>query len=435
MSDFVAFTEDIDSGMEILAHFGILGMKHGKRNGPPYPLGSGDHSAGEKAAAKAAGVSVGSDSGKGSIENVKKPKPSKSPSKPLTPEERRAAALEAVSKGDKKKITKNMDQLSTDELRDAEARAKLKESLERDDPNKKSKADKEKEAAIRSGDKAKIQEYADKMSYNELAEAMNKMNLMTQLNYVAPPPTAMDKLKKAADAAGKFKEVAEKGIGAYNVLAKVMNAANKDANWPIIGEKPKEEKKDGDNKEKEKTKDAVKEVVKEVKKTYEEQAKEKFKNAKTDYKYEKKLEDWKTKQDARRAKGEDIEDDDDDTPASSNTKPVSNESKSERDAKMEQHESNKDQGIHRFNTKTMDRLTQVTSQKGNELGPNVAFTNENYSRGPQTKSVNWNTGINAESMSNWKSTWNSVASVDNTRSISDDLTPAEQEFLDSFKKR
>lgn len=327
MSDFVAFTEDIDGGMKILEHFGILGMKHGKRNGPPYPLGSGDHSAGEKAAAEAAGVKVGSDSGKGSIENVKKKKTK--PKKPLTPEERRAQALEAVSKGDKKKITKNMDQLTTDELRDAEARAKLKESLSKSDPNYKSKADKEKEEAIKSGDKAQIQAYASKMSYNELAEAMNKMNLMAQLNYVAPPPTAMDRLKQAADAAGKFKDVAEKGIGAYNVLAKVMNAANKDANWPIIGEKPKEEKKDGEkDKEKEKAKDAVKTVVNEVKKSYEEQAKEKFKNAKTDYKYEKKLEDWKNKQDARRAKGEDIEDDDDNAPASSsNSSSGSTESK------------------------------------------------------------------------------------------------------------
>jgi len=33
-----------------IRHHGILGMKWGKRNGPPYPLGSGDHSASEKKA-------------------------------------------------------------------------------------------------------------------------------------------------------------------------------------------------------------------------------------------------------------------------------------------------------------------------------------------------------------------------------------------------
>jgi hypothetical protein len=367
MSDFAAFTEDIDGGMEILEHFGILGMKHGKRNGPPYPLGSGDHSAGEKAAAKAAGVSVGSDSGKGSIENVKKPKRSKTPSKPLTPEERRAAALEAVSKGDKKKITKNMDQLSTDELRDAEARAKLKESLERDDPNKKSKADKEKEAAIRSGDKAKIQEYADKMSYNELSEAMNKMNLMAQLNYVAPPPTAMDKLRTAAEAAGKFKDVAEKGIGAYNVLAKVMNAANKDANWPIIGEKPKEEKKDGEkDKEKEKTKEAVKTVANEVKKSLEETYADKLKEEKLKYKNEQKFNKWKEKQEAKAL------------------------NKQAKEAEKEEDEPEVSTAMNKTYVKDFD-----------------------------------DTNI-----------WNSVAEASkNSQPISDDLTPAEQEFLDSFKKR
>lgn len=33
-----------------LAHHGILGMKWGKKNGPPYPLDAADHSASEKKA-------------------------------------------------------------------------------------------------------------------------------------------------------------------------------------------------------------------------------------------------------------------------------------------------------------------------------------------------------------------------------------------------
>lgn len=368
MSDFEAYAEDIDNGSDWLEHHGILGMKWNRKNGPPYPLGQGDHSSGEKAAAKAAGVSVGSDSGKGSIENVKKKKPK--PKKELTPEERRAAALEAASKGDKKKITKNMDQLSTDELRDAETRAKLKDSLTREDPNNKkmTKAEREKDAAIKSGDKATIQAYADKMTYSELNEAINKMNLMAQLNYVAPPPTAMDKMKKAAEAVGKFKDVAQKGVEAYNVMAKVYNATHKDSQWPVIGEKPKDEKKDGDDKkkdkEKEQTKEAVKEVGKEIVKSYQEQAKERYENAKTDYKYNKKLEKWKQKQEAK-----------------------------ENNKKAKEAEKEED-GAHGIKGQSWEVLKDFDD----------------------------------------KDIWRSVSEVDQTRHISDELTPAEREFLESFKR-
>lgn len=323
MGDFEAYSDDIDAGNEFLAHFGILGMGWGKRNGPPYPLDSGDHSSAEKAAAKAAGVSVGSDSGKGSIENVK-PKRSKSPKKPLTPEEKREQALKAAKSGDKKKIAKSIDDLSTDELRDAAERARLKDQLVKKDPSevKMSKADREKQDAIRSGDKEKVRQFADKMSYQELSEAMNKIDLMAKLNYEPPPPTAMDKMKDVANKLGTMKDVAEKSIGAYNTLAKVMNAVNKDTNWPIIGEKPKDGDKK-DDKEKEKTKEAVKEVTKEIKKSYEEQAKEKFENKKTDYKYEKKYNKWLDKQKKKEASGDDDEEDDDEDTSTPVTTPKS----------------------------------------------------------------------------------------------------------------
>ena len=54
----------------LMNHHGVLGQKHGVKNGPPYPLEEGDHSSSEESAAKKAGISVGTSSGKGSLDNV-----------------------------------------------------------------------------------------------------------------------------------------------------------------------------------------------------------------------------------------------------------------------------------------------------------------------------------------------------------------------------
>lgn len=318
MGDFTAFAEDIEFGMECLEHHGILGQKWGKLNGPPYPLGAGDHSAGEKSAAKAAGVKVGSDSGKGSMDNVKKKSSAqnkaKKPKKELTPEEKREAALAAARSGDKKKIAKYMDYLTTQELQEAETRARVKSGMTREEPGEKkvSKAEIEKQDAMRSGDKEKIKQYADKMSNSELQEALNRVDLNAKLNYVEPSPTAMDKLKTFANKVDDFRQVAEKGVNAYNLAAKVYNSTHKDgAQWPIIGDQKKDKEK---SKEDQLAEKLVKQMANDVKqnvqqaqqqkeeKSYKEKADEKLKNDKIDYKNQQKFEKWKAKQDAKAEK-------------------------------------------------------------------------------------------------------------------------------------
>lgn len=322
MGDFEAFADDIAIGMEYLEHHQILGAKWGVMNGPPYPLGSGDHSSSEKKAAEAAGVKVGSDSGKGSIDNVKKKKSDaqnkvKKAKKEMTPEERRQAALEAVRSGDKKKIAKYINELSTDELRDAQARSQMKDSLTRKDPSeqKASKEDVEKREAMLSGDKEKVKQYADKMTYAELSEAMNKVNLMTQLNHVDPPPSAMDKLTAAMNNVERFRQAAEKGIAAYNTAAKVYNSTHKDGGkWPIIGENNSNKEKSQEQKIAESlAKQAFNDVQRtaqqnrqqQEQKSHKEQAEEALRNAKIDYKNQKKMEKWVAKQEAKeKAKAE-----------------------------------------------------------------------------------------------------------------------------------
>lgn len=58
------FLKDFLSSEDILSHHGIVGQKWGKKNGPPYPLGTEDHSKAQIAAAKKAGVKVGKSTGR-----------------------------------------------------------------------------------------------------------------------------------------------------------------------------------------------------------------------------------------------------------------------------------------------------------------------------------------------------------------------------------
>lgn len=311
MGDFVAFSEDIDVGMEFLEHHGILGQKWGRKNGPPYPLGSGDHSVGEKRAAKAAGVKVGKSSGRGSLDALStfgsRSKSAPKVKKEMTEEEKREAALEAVRKGDKKKIAKYAEYLTSQELVDADNRVRSLNNISREEP-KASKEDVDKLNAIRSGDKEKVKEYADKMSYQELVEAMNKVDLTKKLNEVPPEPTVADKIDKAMNAIDRARGWAEKGIAAYNVMAKVYNSTHpNEKGWPEIhpsNNQSKEQKKEADVLTKlanNALRDTANNMQQAKEQNYQKKVDENLKKAKIDYKSQQEFNEWKEKQDKKNA--------------------------------------------------------------------------------------------------------------------------------------
>ena len=98
-----------------LAHHGILGQKWGKRNGPPYPLSEGDHSAAEKKAGYKQSLSGG--------ESIsKKAKTAKNVLK--------SDSGSRSSKALKEARRKDIDEMTTQELRETNARLREEKSYQ-----------------------------------------------------------------------------------------------------------------------------------------------------------------------------------------------------------------------------------------------------------------------------------------------------------------
>ena len=232
-----------------IAHHGILGMKWGHLNGPPYPLGKGDHSANEKKAASKAGIKVGTDSGKGSIENIKKSGTSvsksrassksetigsaKKESKPETPEEHEAKRQAAIKSGSRVQVKKYAKEMSQDELREAmnriDAMDRLKKKPDgnggaRDVLKNLSPKEREKKEALESGDLRRIQSVATLASKDELQKALDKADLMASMNSQLQKPTAMDKIDKAVNTAKQINGWARTGADIWNTIAGYSNA-------------------------------------------------------------------------------------------------------------------------------------------------------------------------------------------------------------------
>ena len=158
----------------LMNHHGVLGQKHGVKNGPPYPLEEGDHSSSEESAAKKAGISVGTSSGKGALDNVE------SANKKETNDKK-----ESSSDTSQKKPTK--------------------------------------EDIVNSGDIKLIQSSMKDLNLTELQTAIAKRSLMIQVNKTANPST----VKKLQETTQTLKDVsvsAENVISFYNTGAKILNS-------------------------------------------------------------------------------------------------------------------------------------------------------------------------------------------------------------------
>ena len=158
----------------LMNHHGVLGQKHGVKNGPPYPLEEGDHSSSEESAAKKAGISVGTSSGKGSLDNVE------SSNKKETNDKK-----ESSSDTSQKKPTK--------------------------------------EDIVNSGDIKLIQSSMKDLNLTELQTAIAKRSLMIQVNKTANPST-VKKLQETAQTLKDISVSAENVISFYNTGAKILNS-------------------------------------------------------------------------------------------------------------------------------------------------------------------------------------------------------------------
>lgn len=235
MTDLTISENDLQTyneAMESLEHHGILGQKWGRQQGPPYPLDSEDHSAAEKKAGWRKSL-------EGATEKIK------------AATEKAKAELASRKESPKPQIEKP-----------AQNAAKKEETAEEKAAREKA----EKRQIIDSADANTIAANASKLTTQELQEAVNRMNLMQQVNRnTTTPPTVQDKINGAINKLDQAATTVTKGIDAYNKVARIYNKFQ-DPPLPVLdGTAADRAKKMADDKKAEvekKRKDLVDKAVK-----------------------------------------------------------------------------------------------------------------------------------------------------------------------------
>lgn len=224
MTDLTISENDLQTyneAMESLEHHGILGQKWGRQQGPPYPLDSEDHSAAEKKAGWRRSL-------EGATDKVKT----------------------AVQKHNEKVEAKKAEKAAQNEEKERQA-----------EEQRKAKAEADKQAIIESGDAEKIKSIANELTNQELQVAVNRMNLMRQVDMNIPTPQPVEsKINSAISKLDKAAITVSNGISAYNKIANIYNKFN-DPPMPTLDGSLADRNRQKQQREEEKAEKARKDLV------------------------------------------------------------------------------------------------------------------------------------------------------------------------------
>lgn len=188
-----------------LYHHGVKGQAWGVQNGPPYPLDSS--------------ISTGRRLKVNRLESLSKFK--ETAGKIKAHKAKRAAEKAEKAEEARKKAA------AEEEERRKQAEKEEKERAE------KAKADHEaqRQAAIKSGDPAQVERFKTELSYTELNEAVNRIDLNRRLQNSMPKEQST--FEKAVAAMDKTKTVVDKSVSYWNSFARIYNSFNEEP-LPVI---------------------------------------------------------------------------------------------------------------------------------------------------------------------------------------------------------
>ena len=229
MTDYYISENDLQTYTDVfddytLEHHGILGQKWGRKMGPPYPLDASDHSAAEKKAGWRQSLDDAANKIRSATEKLK--------------EEFGGKKSSGSSETAKQEPPKN----ETPEEKEAREKA-------------------ERRAVIESANANTIAANASKLSTQELQEAVNRMNLMAQVNSkITPEPTTMDKINNGIAKLDEAATTVTKGVDTYNKIAKIYNKFG-DPPLPVLDKSLEERRKAAADEAKKVAEEARKEAM------------------------------------------------------------------------------------------------------------------------------------------------------------------------------